>query len=77
MTVVCVNDKWLPDPEATGKPCPSIGDKDTVIGVVEKHSKRFYTLERFGPKRGYLTAHFVDIDDEPAEVIEEQEFETA
>lgn len=71
MDVICINDNWVPDPEAPGKPCPSIGDKDTVVGIIEMYGNTFYKLERFGPKRGFLTSHFVDVDDEPAEVIEE------
>lgn len=77
MTVVCINDKWMPDPEATGRPCPDIGDKDTVVDVIERHGKTFYALERFGPKRGFLISHFVEINDQHVEDIEEKELEHA
>jgi hypothetical protein len=73
MTVVCINDRWVRDTECEGKPFPTMGDKDTVIDLFEKYGNTYYLLERFGSEQGFLTTHFVDVDDTPAEVIEEEE----
>lgn len=77
MTVVCINDMWVRDVECEGKPFPVIGDKDTVVNIFEKYGNTYYLLERFGNEQGFLTTHFVELPDTPAEVIEEEETVTA
>lgn len=72
MTVVCINDNWVPDPDATGKPCPNIGDNDMVTDTIEKVGRAFYILERFGDKRGFLTSHFVDLPDATADEMQDE-----
>lgn len=74
MTVVCINDKWVPTKAAANNPQPKIGDKLTVRDEVyaEKFNGSFYEFEEY-PDCFYLKTMFIELPDEPAEVIEETE----
>lgn len=73
MTVVCINDNWKADDKVKGNPCPKIGDIDDVVDILERWGNTFYILAAYPKYQGFLSTHFVDIPDTPAEVIEETE----
>lgn len=78
MRVVCINDKWVPSPLAVNNPLPTIGDVFTVKDEVfcKKYNAYFYEFVEY-PNCFYHKPMFVEIDDTPAEVIEETELQTA
>lgn len=76
MRVVCINDKWVPDPGCEAAERPVFLGEYTVLYSQTIQNKEYYALAEFSELWVYDTAFFATLPDTPAEVIEETEMAT-
>jgi hypothetical protein len=77
MRVVCINDKWVPDPGCEAAERPVFLCEYLVLYSRTIQNKEYYALVGFNEAWIYEAAFFATLPDAPAEVIEEEELQTA